>query len=157
MESSSLPNLKITLRASLDFEKLEIPIDQNIIDSSTFLTNISETCTEDTTIDVNMTSKQLQQFVTFFNHYPSTNAPQDEEFETQFFGALTNEEFYALCNAIDFFDSDRFTEAAGDFVLRDKIPEMKTEDIRNYLGIKNDMEDKKVELFDPSSLNYFRN
>uniref|UniRef100_A0AC34F3D7 Uncharacterized protein n=1 Tax=Panagrolaimus sp. ES5 TaxID=591445 RepID=A0AC34F3D7_9BILA len=155
--SSSSQKIQITLRASLDFDKLEVPIDQKIIDSSTFLTNLSETCTEDTIIDVNMTSKQLKQFITFFDHYPSAKAPQDEEFETTFFGALTDDEFYSLCNAIDFFDSDRFTEAAGDFVLRDKIPGMKTEEIRDYLGIKDDMEDKKVELLDPSALEYFRN
>uniref|UniRef100_A0AC35FD66 SKP1 component dimerisation domain-containing protein n=1 Tax=Panagrolaimus sp. PS1159 TaxID=55785 RepID=A0AC35FD66_9BILA len=154
MESTSTP--KITLRASLDLNKLEIPIGENIIKASTFLTNLTETCTDDTTLDVNMTSKQLEQFTTFFNHYPSTTAPKDTEFETEFFQGLTDEEFFSLCKAIDFFDCDRFTEAAADFVVTEKIPEMKTEDLRSYLGIKNDIQDKNLELFEASTLEYYK-
>ena len=162
MESSSEP--KITLRATLDSQKFQAPVSQKIIHASTFLSNIigkltlftcflsfpiPETCTEDTTLDVNMTSKQLQQFIDFFEHYSSTTSPKDTRFENKFFKNLPDAEFFALCKAVDFFDCDRFTEAAADFVVK-KLPGMEKEDMQKYFGIVDDFSE-------PNIMDYFKN
>uniref|UniRef100_A0AC35F3P0 Uncharacterized protein n=1 Tax=Panagrolaimus sp. PS1159 TaxID=55785 RepID=A0AC35F3P0_9BILA len=99
--------------------EFQIEVGPSVINCCSILQNVTEHTDNSDAVEVNMTQKQLEKFVELHNHFPPTATimDKDKEWTNAFFNEMPENEFKELCWKADFLDSQRFLEAAGDFVL----------------------------------------
>uniref|UniRef100_A0A914Y939 Uncharacterized protein n=1 Tax=Panagrolaimus superbus TaxID=310955 RepID=A0A914Y939_9BILA len=144
---------KITLRSSID-PKFSIEVDDRVIQSCTILRNVQEHTNDDGEVDVDMTQRQLQNFVDLHNHFPSADAPKDLEWTNNFFREMPETEFKELCWKADYLDSQRFLEAAGDFVLN-QMENFDVPEIQSYLNVVDDYTPEERRAMEEHPLEFF--
>uniref|UniRef100_A0AC35GNV2 Uncharacterized protein n=1 Tax=Panagrolaimus sp. PS1159 TaxID=55785 RepID=A0AC35GNV2_9BILA len=67
---------------------------------------------------------------------------------------MSENEFKELCWKADFLDSQRFLEAAGDYVLS-KMEEMEVQQIQEYLNIQDDFTLEERKAMEEHPLKFF--
>uniref|UniRef100_A0A914QGE7 Uncharacterized protein n=1 Tax=Panagrolaimus davidi TaxID=227884 RepID=A0A914QGE7_9BILA len=107
-------------------------------------------------VEVDMTQKQLEKFVELHNHFPSTAKITDKDLEwtNAFFKEMPENEFKELCWNTDYLDSQRFLEAAGDFVMT-IMEEMEVKQIQEYLNIVDDYTSEERKAMEEHPLEFF--
>lgn len=146
-------NIKLTLRSKID-PLFTIEVDHRVIDSCSILKNVTEHTDNAEAVEVEMTPVQLSKFVELLNHFDGPEAPKDPEFTTAFFKEFSDAEFKDLCWKADYLDSQRFLEAAGDFVLA-KFEDMEVPEIQDYLGIVDDYTPEERKAMEAHPLEFF--
>uniref|UniRef100_A0A914YT34 SKP1 component dimerisation domain-containing protein n=1 Tax=Panagrolaimus superbus TaxID=310955 RepID=A0A914YT34_9BILA len=67
---------------------------------------------------------------------------------------MSDEDFKELCWKADYLDSQRFLEAAGDFVLN-KLEDMEVKEIQEYLNIVDDYTPEERKAMEEHPLEFF--
>uniref|UniRef100_A0AC35GI46 SKP1 component dimerisation domain-containing protein n=1 Tax=Panagrolaimus sp. PS1159 TaxID=55785 RepID=A0AC35GI46_9BILA len=103
-----------------------------------------------------MTQIQLERFVELHNHFPATAtlADKDLEWTNNFFKQMPEADFKELCWKADYLDSQRFLEAAGDFVLSE-LENKEVPEIQKYLNIVDDYTPEERKAMEEHPLEFF--
>jgi hypothetical protein len=146
---------KMFLRSTVD-PGFKIEIGPSVINSCSILKNVTEYTDDSEPVDVDMSQKQLEKFVELHNHFDPSDpiTKKDIEWTNTFFKQFTEEEFKEFCWKADFLDSQRFLEAAGDFVLS-VFEEMEVPDIQRYLNIVDDYTPEERKAMEEHPLEFF--
>ena len=146
--------VKLTLRSKTD-SAFTIEVGSHVIEACSILKNVAEHTDNSDAVEVDMTPKQLEDFVKLHDHFKSKPAGEkDLEFTNGFFKAMSDAEFKDLCWKADYLDSQRFLEAAGDFVLA-KLEELEVKDIQNFLNIVDDYTPDERKAMEEHPLEFF--
>uniref|UniRef100_A0AC34G1M9 Uncharacterized protein n=1 Tax=Panagrolaimus sp. ES5 TaxID=591445 RepID=A0AC34G1M9_9BILA len=133
-----------------------IEVGSRVINSCTILKNVIEHTDNSGFIDVDMNQKQLEKFVDLHNHFDSPSDPKDPEFTTKIFDTFSGEEFKDFTFKADFLDSQRFLEAAGDYVLN-RIEFDDVQKIIEYLELEDDYIPEERKAMEEHPLEFFAN
>uniref|UniRef100_A0A914PL14 SKP1-like protein n=1 Tax=Panagrolaimus davidi TaxID=227884 RepID=A0A914PL14_9BILA len=156
--SASAPEVaepKMFLRSKINPE-FQIEVGPSVINCCNILKNVTEHTDNSDAIEVDMTQKQLEKFVELHNHFPSTAKITDKDLEwtNAFFKEMPESEFKELCWKADYLDSQRFLEAAGDFVMA-IMEEMEVKQIQEYLNIVDDYTPEERKAMEEHPLEFF--
>uniref|UniRef100_A0A914Q4T8 SKP1-like protein n=1 Tax=Panagrolaimus davidi TaxID=227884 RepID=A0A914Q4T8_9BILA len=144
---------KLTIRSSIE-RNFTIEVDERVINSCTILKNVQEHTNDNGEVEVDMTPKQIEKFVELHNHFATADAPKDLAWTNNFFAAMPEQEFKELCWKADYLDSQRFLEAAGDFVLN-SMENMEVPEIQNYLNVVDDYTPEERRAMEEHPLEFF--
>uniref|UniRef100_A0A914QK95 Uncharacterized protein n=1 Tax=Panagrolaimus davidi TaxID=227884 RepID=A0A914QK95_9BILA len=150
---------KMFLRSKINPE-FQIEVGSSVINCCNILMNVTEHTDNSDAVEVDMTQKQLvkqlEKFVELHNHFPSTAKLTDKDLEwtNAFFKEMPENEFKELCWKADYLDSQRFLEAAGDFVMA-IMEEMEVPQIQKYLNIVDDYTPEERKAMEEHPLEFF--
>jgi hypothetical protein len=146
---------KMFLRSKIDPE-FQIEIGPSVINCCNILKNVSDYTDNSDAVEVDMTQKQLELFVELHEHFPPTAEITDKDLDwtNMFFKQMPDAFFKELCLKADFLDSQRFLEAAGDFVL-EEMEEMDVAQIQQYLNIEDDYTPEERAAMEANPLEFF--
>ena len=150
---TTVPFEKVILR-SLATPGFTIEVGPRIINSCSILKNVTQHTDNSDTIEVEMNQKQLEKFVELHNHFETPDSPKDPEFTKSIFDSFTDDEFKDFTFKADFLDSQRFLEAAGDYVLN-KINDLEVPEIQKYLELIDDFTPDERRALEESPLEFF--
>uniref|UniRef100_A0A914YRL4 SKP1-like protein n=1 Tax=Panagrolaimus superbus TaxID=310955 RepID=A0A914YRL4_9BILA len=153
--SASTAAPKMFLRSKIDPE-FQIEVGPSVINCCNILKNVTEHTDNSDAVEVEMSQIQLEKFVELHNHFPAIAAITDKDLEwtNAFFKEMSDQDFKELCWKADYLDSQRFLEAAGDFVLN-KLEDMEVKDIQEYLNIVDDYTPEERKAMEEHPLEFF--
>uniref|UniRef100_A0AC34G4W8 Uncharacterized protein n=1 Tax=Panagrolaimus sp. ES5 TaxID=591445 RepID=A0AC34G4W8_9BILA len=146
---------KMFLRSKVNPE-FQVEVGPSVINCCNILKNVTEHTDNSDAVEVDMTQTQLEKFVELHNHFPATADITDKDLEwtNNFFKEMSDEDFKELCWKADYLDSQRFLEAAGDFVMH-KMEDMEVPDIQKYLNIVDDYTAEERKAMEEHPLEFF--
>uniref|UniRef100_A0AC35FUF6 Uncharacterized protein n=1 Tax=Panagrolaimus sp. PS1159 TaxID=55785 RepID=A0AC35FUF6_9BILA len=146
---------KMFLRSKINPE-FQTEVGTSVINSCNILKNVTEYTDNSDAVEVDMTQKELEKFVEFHNHFLSTATVTDKDLQwtNAFFKEMPENEFKEFCWKADYLDSQRFLEAAGDYVLS-KMEEMEVQQIQEYLNIQDDFTLEERKAMEKHPLEFF--
>uniref|UniRef100_A0A914QJW2 Uncharacterized protein n=1 Tax=Panagrolaimus davidi TaxID=227884 RepID=A0A914QJW2_9BILA len=150
-----VPAQKMFLRSKINPE-FQIEIGPSVINCCNILKNVTEHTDNSDAVEVDMTQIQLERFVELHNHFPATAtlADKDLEWTNNFFKQMPEADFKELCWKADYLDSQRFLEAAGDFVLAE-LENLEVPEIQKYLNIVDDYTPEERKAMEEHPLEFF--